>query len=173
MFRRILVATENLAAVVRDAVWKELDRDSTICQPEVNVAAEDGVVTLTGCVANRGVKVAVERAVKRIPGVRIVANDLRVTSRREQRDTDIAREALHRIRGDRAVPPTVQAVVSDGFITLDGIVCGMHERAAAECAVKHIHGVQGVANNITVEAPSRPVEADAAGRATASVTGAN
>lgn len=39
-------------------------------------------------------------------------------------------------RNNRAVPLTVQAVVSDGFITLDGTVNAIHRRLAAECAVK-------------------------------------
>jgi osmotically-inducible protein OsmY len=156
----------NPGTVVRDAVLREIDTDPELHPSQIGVAAEDGLVTLTGCVSSRGEKVAVERAAKRIPGVRIVANDLHVTSRREQSDTDIAREALHRLRNNRAVPLSVQAVVSDGFITLDGIVSGMHQRLAAECAVKYIQGVKGVANDITVDAPRRPpVKGSAEGRA--------
>ena len=140
-------------AGVRDAVLSEIDRDPAFHNSEVNVAAEDGLVTLTGRVVSRGVKVAAERAAKRIPGVRIVANDLDVKSRREQIDTDIAREALHGLRNNRMVPVTVQAVVSDGFITLDGTVSSIHQRVAAESAVKYIHGVKGVANDVTLEIP--------------------
>jgi osmotically-inducible protein OsmY len=157
----------NLGAMVRAAVLREIDSDPAAHQSEVGVAAEDGLVTLTGSVCSCGMKVAVERAAKRIPGVRIVANDLHVTTRREERDTDIAREALRRLRNNSAVPATVQAVVSDGLITLDGTVRGMHQRLAAECAVKCIHGVKGVANDITLKVPRRsPVETPPEGRAT-------
>jgi osmotically-inducible protein OsmY len=153
-------------AVVRDAVLREIDSDPAIRESEVAVAAEDGLVTLAGCVGSRGVKVAVERAAKRVPGVRIVANDLHVKGRRERSDTDIARDALHCLRNNRAVPLTVQAVVSDGFITLDGTVNAIHQRLAAECAVKYIHGVKGVANDITLETPYEPpVEGPVEGRA--------
>jgi osmotically-inducible protein OsmY len=126
----------NSGAVVRDAVLREIDSDPAIRESEVAVAAEDGLVTLAGCVGSRGVKVAVERAAKRVPGVRIVANDLHVRGVSERSDTDIARDALHCLRNNRAVPLTVQAVVSDGFITLDGTVNAIHQRLAAECAVK-------------------------------------
>jgi osmotically-inducible protein OsmY len=156
----------NDGAAVRDALLREIDSDPAIRDSEVAVAAEDGLVTLTGCVGSRGVKVAAERAAKRIPGVRIIANDLHVKGGRERSDTDIARDALHCLRNNRAVPLSVQAVVCDGFITLDGIVSGMHQRLAAECAVKYIRGVTGVRNAITLEAPPRPrVEAPAEGRA--------
>ena len=143
----------NPGAVVRDAVLREIDSDPAFHNSEVNVGAEDGLVTLTGRVVSRGIKVAAERAAKRIPGVRIIANDLDVKSCREQIDTDIAREALHGLRNNRMVPVTVQAVVSDGFITLDGTVSSMHQRVAAESAVKYIHGVKGVANDVMLEIP--------------------
>jgi osmotically-inducible protein OsmY len=143
----------NPGTAVRDAVLREIDSDPAFHNSEVTVGAEDGLVTLTGRVVSRDIKVAAERAAKRIPGVRIVANDLDVKSCREQIDTDIAREALHGLRNNRMVPVTVQAVVSDGFITLDGTVSSMHQRVAAESAVKYIHGVKGVANDVTLEIP--------------------
>lgn len=146
----------NPGAVVRDAVLKEIDSDPAVHQCDVGVTAEDGLVTLTGYVGSRATKVAVERAAKRVPGVRIVANDLHVKNLGEQSDTDIAREALHRLRNNRAIPLTVQAVVSDGFITLDGTVTAIHQRLAAESAVKYLAGVTGVANDITLEAPEPP-----------------
>ncbi|HEU4890879.1 MAG TPA: BON domain-containing protein [Vicinamibacterales bacterium] len=152
-------------AAVRHALLKDIDSDPAIRESEVGVAAEDGLVTLTGCVRSRGVKVAAERAAKRIPGVRIIANDLQVNGGRERSDTDIARDALHCLRNNWAVPASVQAVVCDGFITLDGTVSDMHQRLEAERAVKHIQGVAGVNNDITLEIPRRPlVEARVEGR---------
>src|SRR4029453_15267911 len=94
--------------------------------------------------------VAAERAVKRVHGVRSIANDLHIRARYERTDTDIAREALHRLRNNVAIPLTVQAVVRDGHITLDGVVSWAHHRAAAENAVRHLSGVKGVANAILI-----------------------
>ena len=160
----LLLMPRGFGAGMRDAVLREIESDPAVRQSEVGVTAEDGLVTLTGYVGSRGLKVAVERAAKRVPGVRSIANDLHVTSGREQTDTGIAREALRRLRNNRAVPLSVQAVVSDGFITLDGIVSAMHQRLAAERAVKYIQGVKGVANDIALEAPQQPpVEAPAEG----------
>lgn len=138
------------AESLRDAVLEEIDDDPAVHAWEIGVTAEDGVVTLTGTVESLGMKVAAERAVKRVEGVRSVANDLRVRAGNERTDTDIARDAVHRLRNNVSIPVTVKAVVRDGYITLDGTVSWLHQRAAAEIAVKYLAGVKGVSNDIVV-----------------------
>jgi osmotically-inducible protein OsmY len=124
--------------------------DPIIDGHEIGVAVEDGVVTLSGNVGSVREAVAAERAVKRVDGVRSIANDLHIKVRNERTDTDIAREALHRLRNNVAVPLSVQAVVRDGHIRLDGIVSWEHQRAAAEHAVRYLSGVSGVTNEILI-----------------------
>lgn len=124
--------------------------DPVIEGGEIAVAVEDGVVTLTGSVASVRAAVAAERAVKKVEGVRSIANDLNVRVSRERTDTDIAREALHRLRNNVTVPLTVQAVVRDGHIRLDGTVTWEPQRAAAEDAVRFLSGVKGVTNDIVI-----------------------
>src|SRR5262249_48873886 len=136
----------ELGIMVREA----LNGDPSVHGQEIGVAVEDGVVTLAGNVASLGEAVAAERAGKRVDGVRSVANALHVKAGDERTDTDMAREARHRLRNNVAVPLTVQAVVRDGFITLDGTVSWMHQRAAAENAVRYLSGVKGVANQILI-----------------------
>ena len=137
---------ESLAQDVRDALML----DPLLDAARIGVTVEDGVITLTGHVESLREAVAAERAVKRVYGVRSIANGLHVKARHERTDTDIAREALHRLRNNVAIPLTVQAVVRDGYITLDGIVSWAHQRAAAENAVRHLSGVQGVTNAILI-----------------------
>jgi osmotically-inducible protein OsmY len=149
----LFVLAPTVSETLRTAVLSELDRDPGVLDWEIGVAAEDGVVTLTGRVESLAMRVAAERAVKRVAGVRSVANDLHVKAANERTDTDIARDALHRLRNNVAIPEGVQAVVSDGFITLDGTVHWMHQRAAAENAVKYLAGVRGVANGIRLTPP--------------------
>jgi len=143
----------SAAESLRDAVIAEIDSDPALHAWEIGVAAEDGVITLTGTVESMTCKVAAERAAKRIQGVCSVANDLRVRRPNERTDTDIARDAAHRLRNSVGVPAGVQAVVSDGYITLDGTVSHMHQRAVAETAVKYLRGVKSVANNIQLLQP--------------------
>ena len=138
--------TETLEHDVRAA----LAIDPLVDGHEIGVAVEDGVVTLTGDVSSLREAVAAERAVKRVEGVRSIANDLHIMVSNERTDTDIAREALHRLRNNVAVPLTVQAIVRDGHIRLDGVVSWQHQRAAAEDAVRYLSGVKGVTNAIVI-----------------------
>lgn len=140
---------------LRQAVVTELGADPGVRGLEIAVAVEDGVVTLTGHVESLQARIAAERAVKRVEGVRSIANDLLVKQQGERTDTDIAREALHRLRNNVSVPAEVQAVVSDGCITLDGTVSWMYQRVAAENAIRHLRGVKSVSNEITLRSVPR------------------
>jgi osmotically-inducible protein OsmY len=140
---------------LRQEVVNELAADANAAGVEIAVVVEDGMVTLTGHVESLQARIAAERAVKRVEGVRCVANDLLVRGHGERTDSDIAREALHRLRNNVSVPLEVQAVVSDGCVTLDGIVNWIEERVAAENAVKHLRGVRSVVNDITLRTVPR------------------
>lgn len=148
-----LTLLEDNTLTMRDVVLAELARDPHVDVTKMVVDAEDGVVTLTGAIESLAMSVAAERAVKRVPGVRSIANDLHLQTPAQHSDTAIAREALHRLRNNLSVPLTVQAVVHDGYITLDGTVSWLHQRAAAESAVRHLAGLKGVSNEITIVHP--------------------
>ena len=145
-----LATIASVEEALRDAVLNELSADPGVRGIEIGVAVEDGVVTLTGHVESLQARVAAERAVKRVDGVRSIANDLLVKHEGERTDTEIAREALHRLRNNVSIPGEVQAVVSDGCITLDGTVSWMYQRVAAENAVRHLRGVKHISNEITL-----------------------
>ena len=145
----------SVEETLREAVASELTADPAVRGLEIAVVVEDGVVTLTGHVESLQARVAAERAVKRVEGVRSIANDLLVKHQGERTDTEIAREALHRLRNDVSVPPDVQAVVSNGCITLDGTVSWMYQRVAAENAIRHLRGLRAISNEITLRSVPR------------------
>lgn len=145
-----LETIESVEEVLRYEIVSELAGDPNVGTTEIGIAVEDGMVTLTGHVDSMRARVAAERAVKRVEGIRSVANDLLVKHEGEYTDTEIARDALHRLRNNVSVPLEVQAVVSDGCVTLDGIVDSIYERFAAENAVRHLRGVRSVVNEITL-----------------------
>ena len=139
--------------LLRDRVMQQLEWDSQLDASAVGVVATDGVVTLTGYVDTYAGKLAAERAVKRVRGVRAVANEVQVRLRLERTDADIATDAAQALRLRASLPETVQVVVHNGHITLSGTVPTLFQRAVAEKAVHHIKGLKGVVNRITV-APS-------------------
>jgi osmotically-inducible protein OsmY len=139
---------------LRDAVVRQLDWDPEVDASAVGVAAKDGVVTLTGFVDSYAGKLAAERVVKRVRGVRAVANDLTVRLAAGPTDADIASEAVQALKLVPALADTVQAVVHNGHLTLTGTVEWLFQRQQAEKAVRHVRGLLGVFNHVTVKPKS-------------------
>jgi osmotically-inducible protein OsmY len=136
-----------------DAVRRQLDEDLETRAHHVAVMAADGVITLAGFVDSSAESLAAERSARRVLGVRAVANDIQTHPRDERTDPDIARDAVRALDSHTNVTHRVTVTVRHGFVTLDGVVEGMHQRAAAESAVKHIDGVRSVANLIQISQP--------------------
>ena len=133
---------------VRDLVLRQLEWDPEVDAAGIGITAKDGVVTLTGYIDTYSGKLAAERAAKRVRGVRGVANNLEVRLKLGRTDVDIARDTVRALELRAMIPPTVQAVVHDGRVTLTGKVGWLYQSRAAEKAVRHIEGVHGVFNHI-------------------------
>jgi osmotically-inducible protein OsmY len=128
----------------------ELDWDSEVDDSAIGVTARDGVVTLTGFIDSYAGKLTAERVVKRVRGVRAVANDIVVRVKVDVTDTDIAAAVALALKLRPGIPPNVQATVHDGHVTLTGHVDWLHQKELAEVVVRHTGGVRGVLNHIDV-----------------------
>ncbi|MGH9146653.1 MAG: BON domain-containing protein [Vicinamibacterales bacterium] len=135
---------------LHDAVRRQLDWEPNINAKDIALLASDGVITMTGFVNSYGEKLAAEQAVKRVRGVRAVANDIHVRLHDERSDPDIAKDAVHILQSHTEVPRSVTLTVRDGFVTLEGMVEWNYQRAAAESAVRHVKGIKGVSNAIYI-----------------------
>ncbi len=143
--------------MLRDAVIAQLDFEPEFNPAGIGVAAEDGVVTLSGFVDDYAQKVAAEKAVKRLFGVNGLANELLVRMVCERTDTDIAKDAIHILESDVHFPSgKVTVTVEDGLLTLEGTVEWNFQREAGERAVQRIRGVKAVANLIEVAPAASP-----------------
>jgi osmotically-inducible protein OsmY len=135
----------------RDAVVRQLDWDPEVDASAIGVTAGDGVVTLSGFIDTYAGKLAAERAAKHVRGVRAVANDIVVRLLVEHTDADIAHEAAQALRLMAAGAEHVQATVHNGHVTLTGTVEWLFQKQRAEKAMRHIRGLLGVFNHITVK----------------------
>ena len=135
---------------LRDAVVRQLDWDPEVNASAIGVAARDGAVTLTGFIDSYMGKLAAERAVKGVRGVRAVANDIIVRLAAGRTDPDIARDAAHALKLRPSLAQNVQAVVHNGHVTLTGTVEWWFQKEQAANAVRHVPGILGVANYVTV-----------------------
>ncbi|MET0211505.1 MAG: BON domain-containing protein [Vicinamibacterales bacterium] len=135
---------------LRDAIIRQLDWDPEVDDSAVGVAAKDGTVTLTGYIDSYAGKLAAERAVKRVRGVRAVANDIVVRVKVDRTDADIAADAARALKLHPGISETIQATVHNGHVTLTGRVEWLVQRDRAEEVVQHIRSVRGIQNHIEV-----------------------
>jgi len=145
-------------AVVQRDVMNELKWEPTIHAAEIGVAVKNGVVTLSGTVDSYGKKWAADRAAKRVAGVKAVTEEIKVTLPvpYKRPDEDIARSATNTLNWNVWVPPDrVKVRVQDGWITLTGDVNWYYQKEHAENAVRHLIGVVGVSNSITLSSGLR------------------
>ena len=143
--------------MLRDAVIAQLDFVPEVDPTGIGVAVEDGVVTLSGFVDDYAQKAAAEKAVKRLFGVKGLANELLVRMMCERTDTDIAKDAIYLLESDvHFLGGKVMVTVEDGLLTLEGTMECNFQKVAAEKAMQCISGVKAVANQIEVAPAASP-----------------
>jgi osmotically-inducible protein OsmY len=137
---------------LRDDVLLELKWDPKISSAsDIAVAVKDGVVTLSGFVPSFWEKDAAEKAVKRVYGVRGIANDIEVKLFWQRTDPEIARDAVHELESHVSIPADrIKVTVKDGWVTLEGTVDWEYQKSLAQSAMKKLKGVSGVTNKIQV-----------------------
>lgn len=146
---------------LRQDVIDELDFEPSIEAADIGVIAENGVITLTGHVPTYAQKLAAERAVWRVKGVKAIAQEIqvRLPSDKKSNDDEIARRALDLLAWNSFVPnDAIQVKVQNGWITLSGKVNWNYQRDAAESAVRKLSGVVGVSNNIALVPTVEPMD---------------
>ncbi len=111
-------------------------------------------MTLTGHVAHSyAEKVEAERAVRRVRGVRAIAQEIEVRYADDKKvaDDQIAARALAIIDWSVHLPKqAIQVKVAGGWVTLTGTVDWQYQMASAEAAVRKLSGVHGVTNLVEV-----------------------
>src|SRR6202042_2066963 len=150
---------------IRDDVIEELRWEPRISDPDaIGVAVKDGAVTLTGSVPSYAEKLAATEAAERVYGVKAVASDLKVKLPGTPRDdADIATAIAHVLDWNVQIPEgKVQARVQAGWVTLEGEVEHDFQRREVERMVRHVSGVVGVTDLVTISARVHPERVEAA-----------
>ncbi|TLP81742.1 BON domain-containing protein [Maribacter sp. ACAM166] len=135
-------------------VQDELSWEPSIDETKIGVTVDKGVVTLSGTVNTYAKKLAVEKAAKRVQGVKAVAEDIEVVYgvSYKPNDTEIAKAAVNAIKWDTSIPDDkVMIKVEDGWVYLSGEVNWDYQKRAAKGAVQNLIGVRGVVNSIKLK----------------------
>lgn len=138
---------------LRQLVTDELEFEPSVDAADIGVAAEHGVVTLTGHVADYMQKKAAERAAWRVKGVKGIAQkiEVRFPGDKKWNDDEIAQRAIDILAWNAVIPKdSVRVRVSNGWVTLSGNVNWNYQRQAAENEVLKLGGVKGVTNSVSL-----------------------
>jgi len=147
--------------VLRQDILDELSFDPVVEAAHIGVVVDKGVVTLTGHVANYAEKLAADAAVRRVKGVRAVAEELevRVPNHKKTADDEIATRAADILSWDSSLPKgRIRITVQRGWLYLEGEVDWQFQRTTAQDRVSRLTGVVGLVNNITIR--NRPALPD-------------
>ena len=146
---------------IKRDVEDELRWDPDIDPSDIGVAVKNGVVTLSGFVRSYTQKYQAERDAKRVEGVLAVANDIevRLPAIHQKPDPEIAREVVDEIKSELPYSHSlIKAVVSNGWVTLEGDVEWNYQRERAEAAVRRVKGIKGVSNFIMIKPKVDPID---------------
>jgi osmotically-inducible protein OsmY len=141
---------------LRQDVLDELDYEPSVNADHIGVGVHAGVVTLTGFVSSYGQKLAAERAVRRVRGVKAIAEEIevRLPSDKKVADAQIAERAVDVLKWRVGLPAEQIAVkVEKGIVTLTGQVNWRYQANDAGAAVHGLSGVSLVINQIHVKSP--------------------
>lgn len=139
----------------------ELFWDPKVDSAAIAVSADDGTVTLRGTVGSLREKREARKAAQRVFGVNSVDNQLKVRllGGQGRSDSELRGFVLQALMLDSLVPATVDAKVSDGFVTLTGTVSWQFQRDEADLVASSIAGLLDVFNEIEITPPA-PSAAD-------------
>ena len=146
--------TEKSDSELKIDVLSELEYDPLVKVTDIGILVHEGIVTLNGYTSSFGEKFAAVRSAKRVAGVKAIADDItvRLPDSSHRTDGEIAAAAINQITWNATIPNGMANVtVRNGWITLQGEFEWWHEKNAAEEAVRHVSGVKGVTNLITLK----------------------
>jgi osmotically-inducible protein OsmY len=138
---------------LKSEIEDELRWDPKVNAAQIGVSVDTGVVSLLGTVDTFAEKLAAQDAVKRVSGVRTIAQDLKVKILTEhvRTDSDIAAAVQSALEWDVFVPTDITAKIRAGEVTLNGQATWNYERDSAERAVRSLTGVVAVHNLVTLK----------------------
>jgi len=144
---------------IRNDVEAELKWVPDVDESDITVAVADGIVTLRGFVPHHLDRLHAENAARRVIGCTGVANEIHVRCKATEGRTDaeLARVAVDAITVDLPnLADSVQVIVSDGHVRLEGAVDWQWQRARIESTVRGIKGVGVVSNLLAIRPRAMP-----------------
>lgn len=145
---------------IQKNVMEQLAWEPLLNATEIGVAVKQGIVTLSGELDSYAKKLAAERATKKIPGVKAIAEDIKVgiSPANKKTDTEIAESIMQSFQLNLSVPTeSIRVNVEDGTVTLEGQVDWDYQRNAAWRCVEDLPSIKVVYNLIALRPKDIPL----------------
>lgn len=142
-------------------VMEELKWEPGIDHERIGVTAANGVISLSGTVRSYAEKLLAEKTVRRVKGVRAVAEDLQVRYdwMPKTSDTDIAKRVADIFEWNALIPRNrIEVTVEDGVVKLSGKVDWHYQKNLAFEDASKISGVVQIDNRIDVAPAVAPAD---------------
>ncbi|AEV98637.1 ornithine aminotransferase [Niastella koreensis] len=139
---------------IQKDVIDQLNYEPILQSEKIEVSVKNGVVTLSGIVKFYSQKMAAEHAVKKVAGVRAVAEEIQVghSPLLKKSDPELAEAVLQALRWNTMVPAEkIMVKVEDGIVSLEGELDWDYQRIAASKSINNLAGVIAVHNFITLK----------------------
>ncbi len=156
-------ANAQTAGVTEDRISREV-RHELLMLPYYSVfddleySVHDGTVTLKGYVVNPVNKSDAEAAVKHVPGVNNVVNDIEIAPPFPD-DDRIRLEEYHKIYGTDGLykygtmaVPAIHIIVKAGRVTLKGVVDNQFDKQLIDTQANSVPGVFSVTDDLVIAA---------------------
>lgn len=146
--------TKSDSQLQRDVI-EELKWEPGVDHERIGVSVTNGVVALSGTINSYAEKLLAEKTVRRVKGVRAVAEELEVRYAFEPKKSDdqIAKRVADILEWDPLVPRGLEVTVEKGVVKLTGKVEWNYQRDLAVEDTAKITGVIRIDNRIQVAPP--------------------
>ncbi|WP_052507134.1 BON domain-containing protein [Desulfonatronovibrio magnus] len=165
MLSLVLLNSISFASVTDDRIVSSA-KDSYVFKTflkdgDVQIQSKDGVVTLSGTVAEESHKQLAQETAANLPGVESVNNELELKGERpaEMSDTWITLKVKSTLLFHRSVSAMTEVSTKDGIVTLKGEADNQAQIDLTTEYAKDVEGVKKVKNEMTVaKAAKEPVK---------------
>lgn len=138
---------------LKNEVLEAIRLEPLLYTAQIEVSANEGIITLSGTVDSYVKKRAAEHVAGKVPGVHAVAEKIKVKFGANENKTDeaLASEILKALQfSPDIIKDSISVLVEDGWVTLEGKVKWTAQKEEAERAIHHLSGVRMITNNISI-----------------------
>ena len=146
------VQAANMDNAIETSIKQSYVFKTYLKDDDIKIKSKDGIVTLTGTVAEDSHKTLAEETAAGLPDVKRVENKLEVKKDRpvEKSDAWLVTKVKTALLFHRNVSAMTKVDVKDGIVTLHGDAENQAEKDLTTQYVMDIEGVKDVKNNMTV-----------------------